>query len=297
MLGVAETTVKRWADEGTLHCLRTPGGHRKFLLKDIAHFAEENGFVVGGTEPPTMTGPESDRLQLGVLTHNYGLVSEVFREEALRADRESLLAFLLYLYKHQTPLKLIVDRVLQPAFAAIGQLWEEGKLEINREHAASQATLEALVRMAAELHRKEPNGRSAVCACTEDELHELGLRGLAYSLEAEGWKVHYLGANSPAETLRAFLHVAHPDLVCLSVTSAGRNGELFHGLRKLVDEAHAYGGKVIAGGHRAARLPEHQVACDMIARSVEEAIEYSRDAFGLRPGPKKRPDNTRTFQQ
>ncbi|HQB42138.1 MAG TPA: helix-turn-helix domain-containing protein, partial [Polyangiaceae bacterium] len=36
VLGVSEATVKRWADAGTLSCIRTPGGHRKFRLRDIA---------------------------------------------------------------------------------------------------------------------------------------------------------------------------------------------------------------------------------------------------------------------
>ncbi|HQP38007.1 MAG TPA: helix-turn-helix domain-containing protein, partial [Polyangiaceae bacterium] len=52
VLGVSEATVKRWADAGTLSCIRTPGGHRKFRLRDI--------FFRGGS--PTGAMPMSDRL-------------------------------------------------------------------------------------------------------------------------------------------------------------------------------------------------------------------------------------------
>jgi excisionase family DNA binding protein len=35
ILGVHATTLRRWADEGQIRCLRTPGGHRRFLEQDI----------------------------------------------------------------------------------------------------------------------------------------------------------------------------------------------------------------------------------------------------------------------
>src|SRR5438270_632142 len=35
LLGVGEATVKRWADAGEIECFRTPGGHRKFRLRDV----------------------------------------------------------------------------------------------------------------------------------------------------------------------------------------------------------------------------------------------------------------------
>ena len=35
LLGVGEATVKRWADAGEIDCFRTPGGHRKFRLRDV----------------------------------------------------------------------------------------------------------------------------------------------------------------------------------------------------------------------------------------------------------------------
>ena len=38
MLGVSEATVKRWSDAGTLRCFRTPGGHRKFRIRDVKSF-------------------------------------------------------------------------------------------------------------------------------------------------------------------------------------------------------------------------------------------------------------------
>ena len=38
ILRVSKSTIKRWTDDGTLQCVRTPGGHRKFKLSDVRKF-------------------------------------------------------------------------------------------------------------------------------------------------------------------------------------------------------------------------------------------------------------------
>ena len=38
ILGVHATTLRRWADDGEVRCLRTPGGHRRFLEEDLGAF-------------------------------------------------------------------------------------------------------------------------------------------------------------------------------------------------------------------------------------------------------------------
>lgn len=35
LLGVHPKTVKRWANEGKLRCIKTPGGHRRFFRSEI----------------------------------------------------------------------------------------------------------------------------------------------------------------------------------------------------------------------------------------------------------------------
>jgi excisionase family DNA binding protein len=226
MLQVTETTIKRWADESLLHCVRTPGGHRKFLLKDVVQFAETNGYTVGGSQPPPMSQRQMDQLQTGVHTQNYAKIAAVLKEEAIQVDREGLTMLLLYLYKQHISLPIVLDKVILPAFEEIGGEWERGELGVDQEHAASHALAEALVRTAPELHRKEPNRKSALCACPDGELHELGLQGLAYSLECEGWKVHYLGGNTPLESISSVVRDERPDLVCLSLTFVRHRGEL-----------------------------------------------------------------------
>ena len=39
MLGIHSTTLRRWADNGQIPFLRTPGGHRRFALSDLNQFA------------------------------------------------------------------------------------------------------------------------------------------------------------------------------------------------------------------------------------------------------------------
>lgn len=40
ILGVNESTVRRWADSGELRCFRTPGGHRRFAEGDLYALTE-----------------------------------------------------------------------------------------------------------------------------------------------------------------------------------------------------------------------------------------------------------------
>lgn len=286
MFHVAETTIKRWADEAILPCIRTAGGHRKFYLKDVLKFAQANGYFIGGARAPEMSKGKLEKLEVGVHTANYSKVAEVFREQALQADGDAILSLLLYLHKQQIPYPVIVDQIIRPAFEVIGQLWKDGTLEVNQEHAAAQATMEALIRMSSDLHRKDPNGLSAVCACPEEELHEMGLRALAYGLECEGWKVHFIGANTPFDTLAAFIGSTHPNLVCLSVTILQNRKSMLERLQKLASLVHTYGGKLVVGGDTLSTVSD--IPADHVADSIQDTIAYTRDVFQLKPGPKKK---------
>lgn len=41
-LGVHPTTLRRWADQGEIPVMLTPGGHRRFAVTDLAQFAQEH---------------------------------------------------------------------------------------------------------------------------------------------------------------------------------------------------------------------------------------------------------------
>ena len=42
LLGVHQTTLRRWADSGHIPCFRTPGGHRRFRISDLAAWMDGN---------------------------------------------------------------------------------------------------------------------------------------------------------------------------------------------------------------------------------------------------------------
>jgi hypothetical protein len=97
-----------------------------------------------------------------------------------------------------------------------------------------------------------------------------------------------MGANTPVDSLTVFIRSVHPDLVCLSVTTGRHRSELIEKLKRLGSLVHSYDGKMIIGGYHAAKLNEKDIRCNHIARSIQDAVAYSRDIFGLKPGPEKK---------
>lgn len=75
LLGVGTTSIKRWTDDGTLACVRTAGGHRRFLRSEVLRLldAGSSAAVVDADGDdlaqriPHMTGAQLDTLPFGVV--------------------------------------------------------------------------------------------------------------------------------------------------------------------------------------------------------------------------------------
>lgn len=46
LLMVSPAGVRQWAQKGALKALTTPGGHRRFLYRDVAQFAQDRGLTL-----------------------------------------------------------------------------------------------------------------------------------------------------------------------------------------------------------------------------------------------------------
>jgi MerR family transcriptional regulator, light-induced transcriptional regulator len=279
LFNVTETTVKRWADEGTLRCQRTPGGHRKFQIKNVIEFAENNNFEpVGILSLPNADGL-GPKIEVAVMNRDYATLSQAYVEKALSPDPLDLYSFFSYLYEHRVQLWEIYDNVLRPGMREIGDRWAGEELGISQEHRASYETLDALARLQAEIFVKPRTGYSVLCAAFGEEMHEIGLRCTAFLFEAEGWKTHYLGARSPGSAIHEAVRDLKPTVVALSVTYTSDDTGMFDDLKRIAEAARRSEAQVILGG--SGLRPEWGAAgvFDGLLRSAQETVAYI-ETFG-----------------
>lgn len=288
LLRVTETTIKRWTAGGKLSCVKTPGGHRRYRMMEVLRFAGEQAYPVSGIHPAASPSADFDTLEFSMYRRDFAPVAALLLESALKGERARILEILTYLTKRQVGMAAIGDEIIRPVLSSIGRQWTDGMLEINQEHIASQALLEAVIRLSPELPRKPSNGLTAVCAGAEGDQHEIGLRLLCYVLEGEGWTVHYLGANTPFDTLRSYIAGTRPGLLCLS-TTVRRTEATTADLRALGAHARSIGTVFLVGGASAAELSAEDLACDAIIASASDAVEFLRTRFHAGPARGPRP--------
>ena len=273
LFNVTETTVKRWADEGTLKCQKTPGGHRKFEIRNLVEFAEQNHFdPVGALEIP---GGEDvgSKIQVAVLGREFPVLVGAYLRKALIPEESGLFPFLSYLYQHRIQLWEIHDRVIRPAMSEIGDRWSRGETGIDQEHRATYETLEALAMLQLQIRIKPPSGHSVMCATFGDELHEIGLRCAHYLFESEGWESRYLGSRIPSDAIAAAIVRWKPDLICLSLTY-GAPGDPRRELTPIADAARSVGAVVLAGGGLAASLEPERGTVETAHNSAKDLLCY-----------------------
>jgi methanogenic corrinoid protein MtbC1 len=112
-----------------------------------------------------------------------------------------------------------VREVLLPYLRMLGEQWEQGSRSVAHEHFASGLSREHLLRAIGADRAPEIDGRpSVLLACPPGERHDLGPLAFATLLHDAGWRVEFLGADTPLVTLARACQLAKPDLVVVSGT-------------------------------------------------------------------------------
>ena len=273
LLGVGEATVKRWADAGEIECFRTPGGHRKFRLRDVTAFVQKRHYETAG---PLPSGASQAAAELGEEA------LRLFQEASLRGDAQALVAQLAGLRLRGHSLSELFDEVAAPALHAIGEKWAQAKLSVAEEHVAAQAVIDAVARSQP---LAEPPGEpvrpdrgTAIVAAVGGELHDIAARMVACLLRAQGFEVLAPLAQTPARDLADLILRSRASLVALSSTMTSEVGEQ---VGMSVAAARQTGGRVVVGGEgmRKARLPEEA----KLLGSLRELESDSRTAGRRRP--------------
>lgn len=154
--------------------------------------------------PPFVAETTYRRYLDGLLTNNRQQCRECF-EEWLASVPE---------------LRSIYDDLVRRSLYAVGELWEQGKISVATEH-MSTAISESLLNLTyPRLFAQPRNGRSAVVTCVSSEHHQIGGRMVADIFELNGWRSHFLGANTPLADVISFIGEKRPDAVALSLAIA-----------------------------------------------------------------------------
>jgi methanogenic corrinoid protein MtbC1 len=112
---------------------------------------------------------------------------------------------------------LLRDVVL-PYLHELGERWARGEASIAQEHFASSVLRGRLLGLARGWGLGF--GPVAVLACVPGEQHDLGLIAFGLALRARGWRIVYLGTDTPIETIEETSRQLDPSLVVLTAVTS-----------------------------------------------------------------------------
>jgi DNA-binding transcriptional MerR regulator len=113
---------------------------------------------------------------------------------------------------------LLADVVI-PYLHDLGDRWERGELSVAQEHFASNVLRGRLLGLARGWGRGA--GPRALLACPEGERHDLGLIAFGLALRERGWRIDYLGPDTPVESIEEAARGTDPSVVVLSAVRPG----------------------------------------------------------------------------
>lgn len=212
ILGVGSSSLKRWADDGVIGCIRTEGGHRRFPRDEVERMRTR--LAGGSAEGEIATWVErlvNDREVLAI-------------EGALLTDRSRRGAWFR------------VADVVGPVLTEIGQRWHDGALSVLEEHIASERLARAIARCGESIPLPAA-APAALLATPAGEEHTLGLSLAELCLREAGWSTRWAGHNTPFEDLLRAVEDGGIRMLALSASTAFADGDPLSALVSRLTEA------------------------------------------------------------
>jgi methanogenic corrinoid protein MtbC1 len=166
--------------------------------------AQAARLVLSGGEPEPRTDSES----AAPLEEAAGNLSAALD----RLDEQAANSALDRLFSAYTVETVLQDVVL-PYLHRLGERWEAGEVSVAQEHFASNLLRGRLLGLAQGWGQGQ--GPLAILACLPAEHHELGLLVFGVALRRRGWRITYLGTDSPIGAVADLSRSLAPAVVVL----------------------------------------------------------------------------------
>jgi DNA-binding transcriptional MerR regulator len=225
--GVSPELLRAWEQRyGLLHPSRTAGGFRLYSEGDAARVlwmrelmsqglaaAEAARRVLADASEPTApveAAPGESLLE--DLSRRLGAALDRFDGAVAHGILDELLA--------AVSVETAIREVILPYLATLGDRWARGEASVAQEHFASNLIRGRLLGLARGWGAGP--GPDVVLACPPGEEHDLGLIAFGILIARRGWRVTYLGADTPFETLEDAVASVRPAVVVLAVSDPER---------------------------------------------------------------------------
>ena len=248
ILGVNVATIKRWTDSGKLDCVKTAGGHRKFLLRHLAAFAMEHEKYAQRLSVLPLDTQISLELSDQILKADFPKLIPHVLERAIHCDQKTIKTILDGLYMVHQDLAAIYDDLLTPVLHRIGDLWMSGKLSVTEEHLASQTIRDGIIKLQDVVLQPDVIVGNAFVLTLSNELHDIPAKMVQHLLELRGYQVLYSGQKTPAGDTLSVFESFHPDRVYLSFIYTEDRAQAQLEFDTLVTLCQKHGALLYAGG-------------------------------------------------
>ncbi len=274
-VGVSPELLRAWELRyGLLQPSRSPGGFRLYSSADEERIKRMRAFQTQGlsaaeaarlalestaaAETPAGGGEvalDRDPLAHALERFDEPAAQEAFDRALSAVSIESLLRDLVIPYLHD-----------------LGERWEAGTASVAQEHFASNFLRGRLLSLARGWG--QGGGPLAILACAPGELHDLPLIAFGLALRAHGWRIAFLGPDTPLDTLADAAAKLEPRLVVVSATSAPRLARVRDDLGTLARSTPL----ALAGAGATNALAESVEADRLLEDPVTEADRVARSA-------------------
>ncbi len=214
--GISPELLRAWEQRyGLLRPLRSEGGFRLYSPQDERRIAVMRSHLDRGlsaAEAARLTLDEERRPETPVLERSAGELRaalDAFDETAAQSALDRLLSAF--------SVEVVLREVVLPYLRELGDRWERGEASVAQEHFASQLLRGRLLGLARGWDRGA--GPRALLSCMPGEQHDLGLIAFGLSLRDRGWRIVFLGPDTPLDTLSDAATTLEPDGVVLAATT------------------------------------------------------------------------------
>ena len=221
--GVSPELLRAWEHRyGLLRPLRSEGGFRLYSTDDAQRVSVMQSHLERGLSAAEAARLTLDEEAAGAPDAGTPALQRAARDlrAALDALDENTAQGALDRLLSGFSVETVLREVVLPYLRELGNRWERGDASVAQEHFASQVLRGRLLGLARGWDRG--TGPRALLACAPGEHHDLGLIAFGLALRDRGWRITFLGPDTPLDTLADTVRALEPAAVVLAASTPER---------------------------------------------------------------------------